>query len=56
VHAHAHSNEYEDGNEYKDGNEYEDAHAHGKEKMKWLPFVQTWSTESRHKTRSKPHA
>src|SRR6476619_1523729 len=24
--------------------------------MKWLPFVQTWSTERRHKTRSKPHA
>jgi hypothetical protein len=24
----------------------------GKEKMKWLPFVQTWSTERRHKTRS----
>jgi hypothetical protein len=24
----------------------------GKEKMKWLPFVQTWSTERRHRTRS----
>jgi hypothetical protein len=29
---------------------------HVQEKMKWLPFMQTWSTESRHKTRSEPQA